>query len=158
MIPIRTWTRLAVLFVWTAVGSSHIAIAPTTSYVAPNKTAKQDRIVFSHTLPPLDGAHLEATVLEVTYGPGESSPPHSHPCPVVGYVIQGALRSQVNGEAGAVYKAGQSFYEAPNGVHIISANASSNVPVKFLAYFICDHDTRLTVPPPETPTPGGKKP
>src|SRR5678810_146419 len=78
-------------------------------------------IAFSHALPQLDGTHLKATIVEVTYGPGASSPPHSHPCPVIGYVIEGALRTQVKGEAEAIYNAGQSFYEAPNGVHIVSA-------------------------------------
>jgi hypothetical protein len=62
------------------------------------------------------------------------------------------------GEAEAVYKAGQSFYEAPYGVHMISANASSKAPAKFLAYFLCDRNTPLTAAPPQTPRPGGKKP
>ena len=157
MMSIRTGT-LAVLFVWTVVGSSHKAVEPSASDVSSYKTAEQTRIAFSHTLPSLDCNHLKATVVEVTYGPGESSPPHSHPCPVVGYVIQGALRFQVKGEAEAVYAAGQSFYEAPNGVHVISANASRKDLVKFLAYFICDHDTRLSVPSLEGPAPGGAKP
>jgi len=29
-----------------------------------------------------DGANLAVTVIEDSYGPGESSMPHSHPCPV----------------------------------------------------------------------------
>jgi quercetin dioxygenase-like cupin family protein len=156
MMSIRTGTLL--LFVWTVVGSSIKAIAPTATDRSSNNTAEQSRIAFSHTLPTLDGDHLNATVVEVIYGPNQSSPPHSHPCPVVGYVIQGALRFQVKGEAETIYTAGQSFYEAPNGVHVISANASRRVPVKFLAYFICDHDTRLSVPPPEIPALGGEKP
>lgn len=111
-------------------------------------TAEQARIVFSHALPPLDGKHLEAKIVEVTYGPGESSPPHSHPCAVVAYVVQGAVRMQVKGEKEAIYKAGQSFYEAPNGIHSVSANASQTEPARFLAYFMCDHETPLTVAPP----------
>jgi quercetin dioxygenase-like cupin family protein len=45
-------------------------------------------------LPKLDGEHLRATLVEVYYGPGEASPPHSHPCAVVGYVVQGSIRTQ----------------------------------------------------------------
>ena len=146
MTTVRTWTRLAVLAMLMAVGLKTV-VAQTAGEASRNRTAGQHRIGFSHTLPRLDGAHLKATVVEVTYGPGESSPPHSHPCAVIGYVMEGALRTQVEGEAEAVYKAGQSFYEAPNGVHMISANASDQAPAKFLAYFICDHDTPLTVPP-----------
>ncbi len=88
-------------------------------------------------------------MVEVTYAPGESSPPHSHPCPVIAYVLEGAVRSKVKGGNEAVYKAGESFYEAPNGIHQISANASSSQPAKFLAYFLCDRDTPLSVPPPK---------
>ena len=103
---------------------------------------------FSHSLPPLDGSHLRATVVEVNYAPGESDKPHSHPCTVIGYVAQGAIRFQVKGGGPeVVYKAGESFYEAPNGVHQVSANASDKEPAKLIAFFICDHETKLTVPP-----------
>lgn len=71
------------------------------------------RIVLSHSLPKLDGRNLRVTVLEVSYGPGESSPPHSHPCPVIGYVLDGTLRMQMKGEAETLYRTGESFYEAP---------------------------------------------
>src|SRR5271157_5774709 len=80
------------------------------------------RVALSHSLPKLDGAHLKASVVEVHYGPGESSPQHSHPCAVIGYVVEGALRTQVKDELEALYRAGESFYEAPNGVHVVSAN------------------------------------
>lgn len=102
---------------------------------------------FSHSLPQLDGSHLRATVVEVNYAPGEADKPHSHPCTVIGYVGQGAIRFQVKGGTEAVYKAGESFYEAPNGVHQVSANASDKEPAKLIAFFICDHETPLTVPP-----------
>lgn len=122
----------------------------------PQAKTERARIAFSHALPRLDGAHLNATIVEVTYGPGESSPPHSHPCAVIGYVVEGALRTQVQGEAEAVYKAGESFYEAPNGVHMVSANASDEIPAKLLAYFVCDHDAPLSLAVPETKGTGGK--
>ncbi len=103
---------------------------------------------FSHSLPPLNGNHLKATVVEVDYAPGEADKPHSHPCTVIGYVAQGAIRFQVKGGAPeAVYKAGESFYEPPNGVHQVSANASDKEPARLIAFFICDHETKLTVPP-----------
>jgi quercetin dioxygenase-like cupin family protein len=102
---------------------------------------------FSHTLPQLDGSHLRATIVEVNYAPGEADKPHSHPCTVIGYVAQGAIRFQVTGGPESVFKAGESFYEPPNGVHQVSANASDKEPAKLIAFFICDHETPLTVPP-----------
>ena len=126
------------------------------------ETKQWARIAFSHILPKLDGDHLKATLVEVSYDPGESSPPHSHPCAVIGYVLQGTLQTQVRGEPVALYKTGESFYEAPYGVHVISANASQTEPAKLLAYFVCDHDTPLSTdvrvshaPSNDAPRPAG---
>lgn len=124
------------------VGEAHAASVPA---LAPAP--------FSHALEPLDGSRLKVTVVEVRYGPGESSRPHSHPCPVIGYVVEGSLRTQVRGEPEAVYTAGQGFYEAANGAHIVSANASADKPVRFLAYFTCDRDTPLMQPVPDSVRP-----
>ena len=51
-----------------------------------------------------------------------------------------------------IYNAGQSFYEIPNGVHLVSANASSTEPAKLLAFFICDRDAPLSGDLPEHST------
>jgi len=102
---------------------------------------------FSHSLPKMDGSQLRATVVEVNYAPGEKDEPHSHPCPVIGYVAKGTIRFQVKGGVETVYKAGESFYEPPNGVHQVSANASDKEPATLIAYFTCDHETKLTIPP-----------
>src|SRR6266702_4273871 len=82
------------------------------------QNAAHSQVAFVHALPRLNGKHLKASVVEVTYAPGGSSSPHSHPCPVLGYILEGAVRMQVAGEPVAIYKAGESFYEAPNGVHL----------------------------------------
>jgi quercetin dioxygenase-like cupin family protein len=102
------------------------------------------RSVVTQPLPQMDGSHLQVTAVEVTYPPGGSSTPHSHPCPVIGYVLRGAVRMQVKGDAVSVYRTGESFYEPPNGVHLVSANASKRNPATFLATFICDHAAPLS--------------
>jgi quercetin dioxygenase-like cupin family protein len=100
----------------------------------------RSRTVFSQDLPRLDGSRLQVTTVEVTYPPGGSSAPHSHPCPVIGYVLKGAVRMQVKGGAPSIYTVGDSFYEAP----------SAKEPATFLAYFICDHSAPLSVKVPAT--------
>jgi quercetin dioxygenase-like cupin family protein len=116
--------------------------------IAVFSNGQEARMVFTHALPVLDGGRLTAHLVEVTYAPGQASATHSHPCAVIGFVIEGAVRMQVKGEPEAIYKAGESFYEAPNGIHAISANASKTKPARFLAYFTCDHETPLTMPKP----------
>ena len=107
------------------------------------------RPTFSQALPRMDGGHLELKGVEVSYAPGASSAAHSHPCPVIAYVTEGAVRSQVNDGPETIYKTGEAFYEAPNGVHRVSANASQTEPAKLLAMFVCDHATPVTVAVPE---------
>ena len=104
------------------------------------------RMVLTQRVPPLRGDRVQVHVVEVSYGPGGSSEPHRHPCAVIGSVAEGALRSQVQGEADTVARAGQSFYEAPNVVHLVSANASQDHPVRFTATFVCDSSGALSVP------------
>jgi quercetin dioxygenase-like cupin family protein len=120
-----------------------------------NHPKERARVVLSTPLPALEGSHLKTTLVEVNYGPGEASPPHSHPCAVVGYVVEGTLRTQVEGEPERVYEAGGSFYEPPNGVHAVSANASATKPAKLVAYFVCDRDTPLSVDLPAHAHPKG---
>ncbi|MFN8652212.1 MAG: cupin domain-containing protein [Gemmatimonadales bacterium] len=99
--------------------------------------------VLTHALPSLHAAEPRVQVLEVRYPPGGASEPHRHPCAVVGYVTAGELRSAVGDGPERVYHTGQSFYEAPNELHRVSANASRDVPARFIATFICD-----SAPPP----------
>src|SRR5437899_11213291 len=94
---------LAVLFVATSVK----LIAQS----SPSSAANAPKPAYSHELPAMDGNHLRVFVSDIEVSPGESSPPHSHPCAVIGHVAAGAFRHQVKGEPEAVYKAGEDFYE-----------------------------------------------
>lgn len=151
------WARLPSAVLFTVSAGSYAIAAQIVANPPQNDSAEQSRVTLAQTLPQLDGRDLKATVVEVTYAPGGSSTPHSHPCPVMVYVIEGALRAQVKGDPEVVYHAGDSFYEPPNGIHQVSANASQTEPVKFLAYFVCDHETPLSVPPPDSKSAGGKQ-
>jgi quercetin dioxygenase-like cupin family protein len=106
----------------------------------------QAKTVYTGKLPALDGQHLTSTVLEVTHPPGGSSTAHQHPCPVIGYVLEGAVRMQVKGQEEKVYRPGDTFFETPGDVHAVSANVSQDQPSRFLAIFVCDRETPLTVP------------
>lgn len=104
---------------------------------APRPGAEAHPVV-TQALPALDGRTLSVQLTEVSYPPRGMSPPHRHPCPVLGYVIEGALRFQVTGQPERVVRAGESFFETLGDEHAVSANASDTAPVRFLAYFVCD--------------------
>lgn len=107
--------------------------------------------LLTQKLPALQGATLDNRLVEVSYPPSGASAAHRHPCPVVGYVLEGALRMQLQGQPERIVRAGESFYESPADIHAVSANASTTAPVRFLAFFTCDKDTPTSIPVPPQP-------
>jgi quercetin dioxygenase-like cupin family protein len=100
---------------------------------------------FSEPIPNIPGKSLIAVV--VTYPPGGKTPPHHHAGSafVTGYVLSGAIRSQVDGGKVQIFQAGESFAENPGARHDVSENASETEPAKLLAIFVVDSkDTALT--------------
>jgi quercetin dioxygenase-like cupin family protein len=126
--------------------TAFVSVAAALTLAAGQDKRPQARTAFTGKLPALDGQHLTATVLEVTHSPGGSSAAHRHPCPVIGYVLEGAVRMQVKGQEEKVYRPGDTFFESPGDVHVVSANVSQDQPARFLAFFVCDRETALTLP------------
>lgn len=80
----------------------------------------------------------EVVMLTVTYPAAGSSLPHRHDAQVFVYVLEGTLIMQVRGGPATTLRAGDTFYEAPGDVHVVSANASKRSPAKFLVVMIKD--------------------
>lgn len=55
---------------------------------------------------------------------------------------------QLKGGPEHIYKAGDTFYESPTDVHMVSTNDSKTESAKLIAYFTCDHEMPLTIPAP----------
>jgi quercetin dioxygenase-like cupin family protein len=94
-------------------------------------------------------ADKNAKVTLVEYGPGGTSPAHTHPKSAFIYatVLEGAIRTSVNNGPVVTYRAGQSFSEMPGDRHSVSENASKTEPAKLLAVFVVDTDEKdLTIP------------
>jgi quercetin dioxygenase-like cupin family protein len=76
----------------------------------------------------------EISMLTVEYAPGESSPKHRHNAQVMVYVLEGTVRMQIEGQPLVTLTRGQTFYEGPDDVHLVSANASKTESAKFLVF------------------------
>ena len=99
---------------------------------------------FRHALPNAPGKVINSVV--VSYQPGQKSLPHRHgEAFVVAYVLEGAIKSGVNGGPVKVYKAGESWTEQPGDHHTTSANASETEPAKLLAIFVADKSQKELV-------------
>ena len=82
----------------------------------------------------------------VDFPPGFSSPVHRHNAQVSVYVLEGSVVMQVRGQKELTLGPGQSFYEDPSDVHIVSRNASSTKPAKFLVFLINKKGAPLVIP------------
>jgi quercetin dioxygenase-like cupin family protein len=141
------------------VGTSVEAMRLSAAAASPRQPAppSQSRLALSRTLKPMDGREIRVRVVEVTYPPGGANASHTHPCPVVGYVLEGSLRMQVNEGAEAIFRKGDTFYEEPGDIHRISANASATEPARFLAYFTCDREVAQLSTPASAPKGAGER-
>ncbi|MBY5408637.1 cupin domain-containing protein [Rhizobium leguminosarum] len=104
-------------------------------------------LVYDHKLPNVPGKSMKGVLVE--YAPGGFSEGHTHPASAFIYatVLEGAIRSQVNGGPVTVYSAGESFSRFPGDRHGVSENASKTEPAKLLAVFVVDTaEQELTFP------------
>lgn len=88
----------------------------------------------------------QALMYTVDFPPGYSSPIHRHDAQVFVYVLEGSVVMQVKGQKELTLQPGQSFYEGPNDVHVVSRNDSSTKPAKFLVFLINKKGSPLVIP------------
>ena len=88
----------------------------------------------------------EVLMYTVDFPPGFSSPVHRHNAQVSVYVLEGSVVMQVRGGKEVTLRPGQSFYEDPNDIHVVSRNASSTKSAKFLVFLINKKGAPLVIP------------
>ena len=88
----------------------------------------------------------ELSLITVEYPPGGSDSEHTHRAQTLVYVLEGSLVMQVRGEPPITLVPGQTFYEKPDDVHIVSRNASQTAPAKFLVIFVKDKGAPIKGP------------
>jgi quercetin dioxygenase-like cupin family protein len=122
-----------------AVVTAFVALAGPSSVLAHGSDAEGESILraYQYAIANVPGKTL--TALIVDYVPGGKSPPHRHGSAfVVGYVLSGAVRSQLGGGESRVYHAGESWIEQPGAHHTVSENASDTESARLLAIFVAD--------------------
>ena len=90
----------------------------------------------------LDGKDASATVLEVTFEPGQKDTPHRHAGPVFGYVLEGEYEHAIDDEPVKTYKAGDTFYEPSGCVHRVAQNPSGKTRTRLLAVILHPRDAK----------------
>jgi quercetin dioxygenase-like cupin family protein len=88
-------------------------------------------------------AGKEVRMLTVDYPAGSASLPHRHHAQVFVYVLEGSVRMQLEGSAPVTLGPGETFYEGPNDIHTVSANASDTKPARLLVFVVKDKKRSL---------------
>ncbi|MFC6067170.1 cupin domain-containing protein [Streptomyces ochraceiscleroticus] len=84
-----------------------------------------------------EGAHV--MTVQVEYPPGDpGAPPHRHPGPAFGYVLEGEMRFELEGGPERIVRAGETFWE-PGGdvIHYQDGNSRTDTRLRFLVTMLC---------------------
>ena len=88
----------------------------------------------------------EMRILTVDMAPGQASSPHRHNAHVFVYVLEGTVEMQVEGGELKRLGVGETFYENPDNVHVVSRNASQTEPARILVHMLKAAGEPVTVP------------
>lgn len=90
-------------------------------------------------------------VREISFAPGQQTGRHRHPCPVVGYIVEGSAILQIEGQDPQLLPTGAAFHEPAGTVIARFDNASQTEPMKFIAYYLLAANEPLIELLPEAP-------
>jgi len=88
----------------------------------------------------------DVSMITVEYAPGGSTPVHTHHAQAMVFVLEGSIVMQVKGEAPVTLGPGQTFYEGPDDVHLVSRNASRTKPARFVVFLVKDKGAPILTP------------
>jgi len=100
--------------------------------------------LFSKDLPEVPGK--EGLMITVEYPPGCVDPIHRHNAHGFIYLLEGSIIMQVKGGKEVTLKAGDTFYEGPDDVHVVGRNASKTERAKFVVFWVKNKDAPFFIP------------
>ncbi|MFI9025528.1 cupin domain-containing protein [Streptomyces sp. NPDC053560] len=95
--------------------------------------------VLQEVTPPAAPAGAHAMTVQIEFPPGDpGTPPHRHSGPAFGYVLEGEMRFELEGEPERIVRAGETFWE-PGGdvIHYQDGNARNDTRLRFLVTMFC---------------------
>ncbi|MDX3234095.1 cupin domain-containing protein [Streptomyces sp. ME03-5709C] len=90
--------------------------------------------------PPFIPEGAAGMTIAVEWPPGDpGTPPHRHSGPAFGYVVEGAVRFELEGEPERIVRAGETFWE-PGGdvIHYQDGNALPDARTRFVVTMLCE--------------------
>jgi len=126
---------------------AHETVSPTAGQAAGLAQPKVQETITDLMSKDLAGSPgKEVLMYTVDFPPGFSSPVHRHNAQVSVYVLEGSVVMQVRGGKEVTLRPGETFYEDPNDIHVVSRNASNTKAAKFLVFLIHKTGAPLVIP------------
>jgi quercetin dioxygenase-like cupin family protein len=110
--------------------------------VTPEQARMSATVVSEEVLAHVPGKKVTVEIVHAP--PGSSVPEHHHGGSVTVYVLSGTLRSRLAGGPLLDYEKGETFFEPPGAVHVVTANPSATEPAEFMAIHVLDEGAPLT--------------
>ncbi|OXI29022.1 cupin [Burkholderia sp. AU16741] len=114
---------------------------------ATNRPASTVKVLSCESLPNAPGKSVTTAVVD--FPPLGFTPAHRHPGSVVAVVLEGTIRSQLEGGAPVDYASGQTWFEPPRALHLFAENPDPARPARLLATFVADTGCGALVLPPD---------
>jgi quercetin dioxygenase-like cupin family protein len=103
--------------------------------------------LLENALPNVKGKTFTSALVD--FPPAGRAEPHRHgEAFVYAYVLDGTVRSQLDGEPMRTYRQGENWVEQPGAHHVLTENPSTRAPAKLLVIFISNTGDQLKVDDP----------
>ena len=129
----------ALLLIAMWIASTRIGPMSTPGTSAPRSSGELARYALTG---PLQG--FDAVLVELNFQPGASVPEHRHPGPILGYVVDGQMRTAINHQADQIVAAGGTFFEPHGALHTSFSSANPDAPVRAVAFLVVPSGSPLT--------------
>ncbi|RKF38185.1 cupin [Paraburkholderia fungorum] len=114
---------------------------------ATNRPASTVKVLSCEALPNAPGKSVTTAIVD--FPPLGFTPAHRHPGSVTAVVLEGTIRSQMEGGAAVDYVSGQTWFEPPRALHLFAENPDPTHPARLLATFVADTGCGPLVLPPD---------
>jgi quercetin dioxygenase-like cupin family protein len=123
--------------------------SPTTSPTVSSNPSETLSPLVQQVLPNVQGKTFTSAI--VSFPPAARAVPHRHgDAFVYAYVLEGTVRSQLEGEPARTYHQGDNWTEQPGAHHVATENTSPAEPAKLLVVFVATTGEQLKVDDPHS--------
>ena len=120
-----------------------------TAAVASTRPSETLKTLLQQALPNVKGKTFTSAV--VAFPPNVSALPHRHgQAFVYAYVLEGTVRSKLDGKPVSTYHQGENWVEQPGAHHVLTENTSRTKRAKLLVIFVSNTGDKLKVDDPRS--------